>query len=144
MEEPIVSEALVEVPTKSKVLKTAALEETSGMEAAEVGMAPPQMNCSPSLPPRGAKSTKPAGGYTQEEPNCSLSFLHPVPLRFRRGEGNLAAPRDQEVAMSKIEAGTSGGTTQASLGACGGQHGATGIPAPAQEAHFAFTRRAYV
>ena len=41
VEQPIVSEALVEVPTKSKVLKTAKLEETSGMEEAEVGMAPP-------------------------------------------------------------------------------------------------------
>ena len=52
MEEPL-SEALVEVPTESKVLKTAELEETSEMEEAEVSMAPAQLIRSPSLPPGG-------------------------------------------------------------------------------------------
>ena len=46
MEEPL-SEALVEVPTESKVLKTAELEETSEMEEAEVSMAPAQLIRSP-------------------------------------------------------------------------------------------------
>ena len=83
LEEPIVSKALVEVPTESKILNTAELEVVCGWSI----MALPQLTRSPSSPPAGAESPKPAGEYSPEEPNCSSSSLLPAPLRARRRRG---------------------------------------------------------
>ena len=94
-------------------------------------MALPQLNRSPSSPPGGAEISKLVGEYAPEEPNCSSNLILPAPLRARRGRrggGNLATPKNQEVAWPKAEAGTSGRTTHAGLEARGGQHGATGNP----------------
>ena len=55
VEEPIMSKALVEVPTDSKFLKTAELEEIWGWSSRAL----PQLNRLPSSPPGRAESTKP-------------------------------------------------------------------------------------